>query len=335
VRPAARCGAAACGLGAARPGGRGGRARRVGGAHGADGRRRRAARRDDLRPDRRRPPRDGRRDPGAPGRPGRRLHGGGRRAVHGPIRAGPPRHPERLKGGGSMPRLRRSLTVLVLAALPALALPLLAAAQEKVTLKFLSVAPGEPRRQAVLLVVERYEKANPNVKVELTEVPFDQYFQKLSVAFAAGTGVDVFDVDSPLVASYGHQDVLLPLDEYVDRKDWEDFLDQERQIATYNGKILTMPWSSSSQAVFYNIDMLKEAGIAPPTSPDQRWTWAQLLEAARKLTRKAPDGTTQVWGLVVEQPDRPYQILPLLQSNGAQVLSPDGSKTTGFLNSPE
>ena len=234
-----------------------------------------------------------------------------------------------------MPRLRRSLAVRAAVPLLALALPLLAATQEKVTLKFLSVARGEPRRQAVLLAVERYEKANPSVKVELTEVPFDQYFQKLSVAFAAGTGVDVFDVDSPLVASYGHQDVLLPLDEYVDRKDWEDFLDQERQIATYNGKILTVPWSSSSQAVFYNIDMLKEAGIAPPTSPDQRWTWAQLLEAARKLTRKAPDGTTQVWGLVVEQPDRPYQILPLLQSNGAQVLSPDGSKTTGFLNSPE
>src|SRR5262249_22678112 len=153
---------------------------------------------------------------------------------------------------------------------------------------------------------------------------------KLSVALAAGSGVDVFDVDSPLVASYGHQDVLLPLDEYVDKRDWEDFLDQERQIASYGGKILSLPWSSSSQAVFYNVDMLKDAGITPPTSPEQRWTWAQLLDAARKLTKRAPDGTTSVWGFVVEQVDRPYQILPLLQSNGAQAISPDGSKTAGF-----
>ena len=171
--------------------------------------------------------------------------------------------------------------------------------------------------------------------MELSEVPFDQYFQKVSVSMAAGSGVDAFDVDSPLVASYAHQDVLLPLDEYVDRKDWEDFLEQERQIATYNGKILTLPWSSSSQAVFYNLDMVKEAGITPPSTPDKRWTWAQLLEAARKLTKKAPDGTVQVYGFVVEQVDRPYQILPLLQSNGAQAISPDGSKTAGFLNSPE
>jgi multiple sugar transport system substrate-binding protein len=210
-----------------------------------------------------------------------------------------------------------------------------AEAQEKVTLKYLSVARGEPRRQAILQVVERFEKANPTVKVELSEVPFDQYFQKVSVALAAGSGIDAFDVDSPLVAHYGHQDVLLPLDEYVDKKDWEDFLDQDRQIATYNGKILTLPWSSSSQAVFYNVEMLKEAGITPPSTPDRRWTWAQLLEVAKKLTRKAADGTTQVYGFVVEQGDRPYQILPLLQSNGAPAISPDGSKTTGYLNSPE
>jgi ABC-type glycerol-3-phosphate transport system substrate-binding protein len=227
------------------------------------------------------------------------------------------------------------LMLAVLALLVALTTPPPAAAQEKVSLKFLSVARGEPRRQAVLLAVERFEKANPTIKVELTEVPFDQYFQKLSVALASGSGVDVFDVDSPLVASYGWQDVLLPLDEHLDKADWADYLDQERQIATYGGRILSVPWSSSSQAVFYNVDMLKEAGIAPPTEPDRRWTWTQLLDAAKKLTRRAPDGTTQVWGLVVEQVDRPYQILPLLQSNGAQVISPDGSKTTGFLNGPE
>ncbi|HZS34224.1 MAG TPA: sugar ABC transporter substrate-binding protein [Methylomirabilota bacterium] len=237
-----------------------------------------------------------------------------------------------------MSMTRRSFTrqaVLGLGAATAAARPRATPAQEKVTLKWQSVARGEPRRQAALLAIQRLEQTNPNVTVEFIETPFDQFFQKLSVAFAAGSGVDVLDVDSPLVASYVHQDVLLPLDEAIDRKDWEDFLDQERQIATVGGKIMTIPWSSSSQAVFYNVEMLREAGIAPPSTPDRRWTWAQLLDAARKLTKRAPDGTTQVWGFVVEQVDRPYQILPLLQSNGAQVIAPDGSRTAGFLNSPE
>ena len=110
---------------------------------------------------------------------------------------------------------------LAAAAATGLARPAWVAAQEKITLRYLSVARGEPRRQAILQVVERFEKANPTIKVELSEVPFDQYFQKVSVSMAAGSGVDAFDVDSPLVASYGHQDVLLPLDEYAKAYGWD------------------------------------------------------------------------------------------------------------------
>jgi ABC-type glycerol-3-phosphate transport system substrate-binding protein len=229
-----------------------------------------------------------------------------------------------------MHRTVRWLMLMVIVVTPALAIP-----GEPVTLKALFVARGEPHRQAVVLTLERFKDTHPNVQVDLAEVPFDQYFQKLGVALASGSGVDVFEVDSPLVAAYGYQEVLLPLDSYLDPRDWEDYLGQERQIATYEGKVLSLPWSSSSQAVYYNIDMLREAGVLPPTAPEERWTWAQLLDAAKKLTRRAPDGTTRVWGFVVEQPDRPYQVLPLLQSNGARVLSPDGMRTAGFLNSAE
>src|SRR5262249_45214163 len=130
-------------------------------------------------------------------------------------------------------------------------------------LKVLFVARGEPHRQAIVLTIEHFKTAHPHVTVDLAEVPFDQYFQKLGVALAAGSGVDVFEVDSPLVAAYGHQDVLLPLDPYLDPRDWEDYLDQERQIATYGGKVVSLPWSSSSQAVYYNVEMLREAGITP------------------------------------------------------------------------
>ena len=44
-------------------------------------------------------------------------------------------------------------------------------------LNYLSVARGEPRRQAILAAVADFEKANPGVKVVLSEIPFDQYFQ--------------------------------------------------------------------------------------------------------------------------------------------------------------
>ena len=40
-----------------------------------------------------------------------------------------------------------------------------------------------------------------------------------------------------------------------------------------------------------------------------------------------------MWGLLIEQSDRPYQLLPLAESLGARPLSPDGSTSEGFVNS--
>ncbi len=226
------------------------------------------------------------------------------------------------------------LAALALASVACGSVPLPGASSGPVTIKWLSVDRAEPRNQGPRRAIEVFQQANPNVKVDLELVPFDQYFQKVAIALTSGSGVDVFDVDSPLVASYVAQEALLPLDEYIDKNDWADVVEVERATATVGGKIYSLPWSSSSQGLYYNVDMLHEAGIQPATGPEDRWTWEQTLEAARKLTKRAPDGSTSVWGIVIEQVDRPYQLLPLLQSNGAQAISEDGRTVAGILNSP-
>lgn len=53
------------------------------------------------------------------------------------------------------------------------------------------------------------------------------------------------------------------------------------------------------------------------------------------MTKTAPDGSTITWGLTIEQVDRPYQILPLLESNGALPISPDGKTVSGYIDSPQ
>ncbi len=205
----------------------------------------------------------------------------------------------------------------------------------QVTLKWISVERGEPRNSGMRRAVEVFQKNNPNAKVDLELVPLDQYFQKIAIALSSGSGVDVFDVDSPLVTSYAVQDALLPLDDYVDKSDWQDFVQVERTTATVQGKIMSVPWSSSEQGLYYNTEMLSAAGITPASGVGDRWTWEKTLEAARKLTKTAPDGSTAVWGLTIEQVDRPYQILPLLESNGALPISQDARRVSGVINSPQ
>lgn len=203
-------------------------------------------------------------------------------------------------------------------------------------LHFLSVARGEPRRQAILAAIADFEKAHPGVKVVLSEIPFDQFFQKVAIALSSGSGIDVFDVDSPLVASYGYQEALLALDKYYRKENAQDFTPVEREIATYRGKMISAPMGSTSVGLFYNLDLFKAAGIRPPgTRPEDRMTWDQVVDLAKRVqVDKNGDGIPEVWGLAFQQYDRPYMMLPLIQSSGADALSRDGKTVDGHLNSP-
>lgn len=203
-------------------------------------------------------------------------------------------------------------------------------------LSYLSVARGEPRRQAILAAVADFEKANPGVKVALSEIPLDQYFQKAAIALSSGSGIDVFDVDSPLVASYGHQGALLALDKYYTKDNVEDFTSAERSIATYQGKTISAPMSSTSVGLFVNVELFKQAGLkVPGADPKERLTWDQVVDLAKKVqVDKGGNKIPDVWGFAVQQYDRPYMTLPLILSNGAGDLSSDGTTVDGFLNSP-
>ena len=203
-------------------------------------------------------------------------------------------------------------------------------------LNYLSVARGEPRRQAILAAVADFEKANPGVKVVLSEIPFDQYFQKAAIALSSGSGIDVFDVDSPLVASYGHQGALLALDKYFTKENLDDITPAERNITQYKGKTISIPKGSTSVGLFVNVDLFKQAGLkVPGTDPKERLTWDQVVDLAKKVqVDKSGNKIPDVWGLAIQQYDRPYMMLPLILSNGACDLSPDGTTVDGCLNSP-
>jgi len=202
-------------------------------------------------------------------------------------------------------------------------------------LQYLSVARGEPRRQAILAAIVDFEKANPGVKVVLSEIPFDQYFQKAAIALSSGSGIDVFDVDSPLVASYGHQNALLILDKYYARDNVQDFTKVERDIATYQGKMISAPMGSTSVGLFVNVDLFKAAGLkVPGTDPKERLTWDQVVDLARKVqVDKSGNKIADTWGFAIQQYDRPYMTLPLIESNGASAIAPDGTTVDGYLNS--
>lgn len=179
-------------------------------------------------------------------------------------------------------------------------------------------------------LLEMFKEAHPDVKVNIEKIPFAQLFQTMEVRLSArNADPDVFIADGTMSASYGTRGHLLDLTPYLNT---DGFSAASLRAASWNGKIYTVPFGTSMQLLYYNKDLFEKAGIEPPSSdPETRWTWEQVLEAAKKI-RDPENGT---WGLVITQADRPFQLLPLAQSLGGVAVSEDGLTAKGYVDSEE
>ncbi|NLZ52796.1 MAG: extracellular solute-binding protein [Thermoanaerobacteraceae bacterium] len=205
-------------------------------------------------------------------------------------------------------------------------------AQEKVTLKFLNLQE-EPH---IIPLIQAFEVAYPNIKIEIQTMPWRDYFMAMEAAVVSSSDTpDVMEIDVPLNVSYAVRGFTLPLDEYLDEEDLNDFVDVSIDAATWKNTIYSLPRQTSGQLLYFNVDLFNEFGIeTPPREVEKRWTWERVVEAAKKLTvDRDGDGTTDIWGFAFDQVDRPYQILPLPQSLGESMLSPDGLTASGYVDS--
>jgi multiple sugar transport system substrate-binding protein len=61
-------------------------------------------------------------------------------------------------------------------------------------------------------IVAEFEKAHPNIKIQYDVLSVAEYSTKLLTAFASGSGPDVFNQTSALVAQYYTSRIMAPVD---------------------------------------------------------------------------------------------------------------------------
>lgn len=146
-------------------------------------------------------------------------------------------------------------------------------------LRFMAFSAGPAEDEALRAAIAAYQRVSP-VRVELNIVP--DYETTLQAALAGGNPPDVFyvnDIRLPDLASAG---VLAPIGDQVENP--ADFHPALRRAFSYQGRFYCPPKDFSTLALAYDQRALAAAGVAPPR------TWAQLREAARRLTRPGRKG---------------------------------------------
>lgn len=158
------------------------------------------------------------------------------------------------------------------------------------------------------------------------------YEDKVNAAITSNDLPDILFVDGPNVSVYAANEITIPLDDFFTEEDWADFFDSSKQQNTYDGKIYAVGATESSVALFYNKDMLEEAGIPVPESLEDAWTWSGYYDAAKKLTKDGVVGTN----IIMDKGEGlSYVLEQFWISNGTDFVSGDGSAAEGYLNSKE
>src|SRR5690606_29112315 len=114
----------------------------------------------------------------------------------------------------------------------------------------------------------------------VTYQPQEEVEAKLLTAIAGGGVPDVVLWDRFQTSVYASKGALMSLEDLIaqDSLDTSIFYEAALNELTYDGTVYGLPLTVDNRSLFYNVDMLAEAGIEPPT------TWAELADAAEALT---------------------------------------------------
>ena len=189
---------------------------------------------------------------------------------------------------------------------------------------------GSPYTEATAAVIKSFEASNPNIKVKVEYYPYDQILSLTEIKLSAKSAVpDILFTDVPLVSAYTARGYLLPLDKYYSAKEKKMWTRAALKAVSVKNKLMAAPLNNSSQILYYNKKLFREAGIAPLSKdPKKRLTWDQVVNIAKKIKVNH-----NIWGIGLQQINRTYQLLAFPESLGAKAISSDGLKTSGIINS--
>ncbi|KAB2905410.1 MAG: sugar ABC transporter substrate-binding protein [Anaerolineae bacterium] len=159
--------------------------------------------------------------------------------------------------------------------------------------------------------IARFMESHPNIVVERSEIPFEEFRQLLIQGALANDIPDVVLIDNPDFHAFAALGVLADLTDAIGSWGQSDLYFSGHWSSTvYKGSNYGVPVFSNCLAWFTNTDMLETAGVAVPT------TWDELREAAAALTTEDRFGLSLS---ATHSEEGTFQWLAFLWSAGSDI----------------
>jgi ABC-type glycerol-3-phosphate transport system substrate-binding protein len=203
-------------------------------------------------------------------------------------------------------------------------------------------------QDSMIDIINAYRELHPYVDIVYRQLRYEEYENALKEAWLRDKGPDIFSIPNTWLGKY--QDLILPMPEeitipyqYVKRTLWkrelitelktektlslkdlrEDFVEAVYKDVVKDKAILALPLSLDTLVLFYNRDLLNNAGIPLPPK-----TWQEFKDQVERLTFFDKQGRIIQAGAALgtaENINQAPDILSLLMmQNGTQIVDEEG-----------
>lgn len=192
--------------------------------------------------------------------------------------------------------------------------------QAQTTLNALFMKQAAYSEEDVRNMTADFEKAHPEIRVNLEFVPYEALRDKTIAANASG-GYDVVLYDVIWVAEYATNGFVQDVTARINKADVPKIFPGAWSTVVYGGKYYGMPWILDTKYLYYNKELLQKAGIKAPPK-----TWAELLTQAEAIQKKGLVKYPIVWSWAqAEAVICDYTML--LASHGGRFFDSAGNPT--------
>lgn len=142
-------------------------------------------------------------------------------------------------------------------------------------------------------VIEAFEAANPDIRIEVQDTPSADYVTRLNTQLNGGSTVDLFLIkEADKSKTFYDRGQLTNLSPYIEAAgiDMSAYNGTETNFI-FDGNIYAMPTRTDQYVLFYNKDIFDAAGVP---YPDNDMTWTEFEELAARLT--SGEGANKKYG---------------------------------------
>lgn len=144
------------------------------------------------------------------------------------------------------------------------------------------VTAEEATRVAVEGIIEDFKKENPGIEVVATPQGFSDILGQASIRFFAGDPPDLVQAAGPNITLLAKMGALAPAEDVFPADFIDDLQPSAYRLTEVDGVNYGIPWTPAPVGLWYNRDLMKQAGLDPKNPPKTIYEFKEAIKQARE-----------------------------------------------------